>query len=94
MLRFVAECYNFMCPAISADLTFDAPRKLTDINPQVASLALGKTEIVQWKSSDGTLASTWLIRQVERDRSLLPYAAYRLVLAAAVIRRVRQNRAR
>jgi undecaprenyl-diphosphatase len=38
-----------------------------------------------------TLASTWLIRQVERDRSLAPYAAYRLALAAAVIRRVRQN---
>jgi undecaprenyl-diphosphatase len=38
-----------------------------------------------------TLASTWLIRQVERDRSLLPYAAYRIGLAAAVIRRLRQN---
>jgi undecaprenyl-diphosphatase len=38
-----------------------------------------------------TLASTWLIRQVERDRSLLPYAAYRVALAAIVIRRLRQN---
>jgi len=38
-----------------------------------------------------TLGSTWLIRQVERDRSLLPYAAYRVALAAAVLRRVRQN---
>jgi undecaprenyl-diphosphatase len=33
-----------------------------------------------------TLASTWLIRQVERDRSLLPYAAYRIALAGAVAR--------
>jgi len=41
-----------------------------------------------------TLASTWLIRQVERDRSLLPYAAYRATLAALVIRRVRDNRRR
>jgi undecaprenyl-diphosphatase len=32
-----------------------------------------------------TLASTWLIRQVERDRSLAPYAAYRIVLASAVL---------
>jgi len=39
-----------------------------------------------------TLASTWLIRQVERDRSLAPYAAYRMVLAAVVIRRLRDNR--
>lgn len=39
-----------------------------------------------------TLASTWLIRQVERDRSLAPYAAYRLLLAGAVVRRLRKNR--
>jgi undecaprenyl-diphosphatase len=38
-----------------------------------------------------TLASRWLIGQVERDRSLLPYAAYRGLLALAVIRRLRQN---
>lgn len=37
-----------------------------------------------------TLASTWLIRQVERDRSLAPYAAYRLALAALVARRLRR----
>jgi undecaprenyl-diphosphatase len=36
-----------------------------------------------------TLGSTWLIRQVERDRSLLPYALYRLGLAAVVLRRLR-----
>jgi undecaprenyl-diphosphatase len=39
-----------------------------------------------------TLASTWLIRQVERDRSLAPYAAYRALLAAVVLRRAWQNR--
>lgn len=38
-----------------------------------------------------TLGSRWLIRQVERDRSLLPYALYRAALATAVIRRLRQN---
>ncbi|HEY2320532.1 MAG TPA: undecaprenyl-diphosphate phosphatase [Solirubrobacteraceae bacterium] len=32
-----------------------------------------------------TLGSTWLIRQVERDRSLLPYAAYRIALAAVIL---------
>jgi undecaprenyl-diphosphatase len=36
-----------------------------------------------------TLGSTWLIRQVERDRSLVPYAAYRLALAAVVTGRLR-----
>ena len=39
-----------------------------------------------------TLGSTWLIRQVERDRSLLPYAVYRLGLAALVLSRLRSGR--
>ena len=34
-----------------------------------------------------TLASVRIIRAVERDRPLAPYAAYRLVLAAVVLRR-------
>ena len=29
----------------------------------------------------------WLIRRVERDRSLLPYALYRVALAAAITMR-------
>ena len=41
-----------------------------------------------------TLGSTWLIRQVERDRSLLPYAAYRLGLAGVVITRLCARRPR
>jgi len=39
-----------------------------------------------------TLGSTWLIRQVERDRSLLPYAAYRTALATAVLVRLARRR--
>jgi undecaprenyl-diphosphatase len=39
-----------------------------------------------------TLLSTWLIRQVERDRSLLPYAVYRVALAAVMIRHLRRRR--
>jgi undecaprenyl-diphosphatase len=38
-----------------------------------------------------TLGSTWLISQVERDRSLSPYALYRLALAAVVLRRLRRR---
>ena len=41
-----------------------------------------------------TLGSTWLISQVERDRSLLPYALYRLALAGAVVARLRRQRPR
>jgi len=41
-----------------------------------------------------TLGSTWLIRQVERDRSLLPYAVYRIALGGAVLRRIARRRGR
>jgi undecaprenyl-diphosphatase len=34
-----------------------------------------------------TLVSGWLIRRLERDRSVLPYALYRVALAAAITRR-------
>jgi undecaprenyl-diphosphatase len=37
-----------------------------------------------------TLGSTWLIRQVERDRSLAPYAAYRIALAGLTLYRLRR----
>jgi len=40
-----------------------------------------------------TLASQGLIKLIERDRALWPYAAYRLGLAAAVMRRVGRARA-
>ena len=39
-----------------------------------------------------TLASQGLIRQVERDRALWPYAAYRVGLAAVVLARARGER--
>lgn len=42
-------------------------------------------------SFGSTLGSTWLIRQVERDRSLLPYAAYRIALATLVLTRLRRQ---
>jgi undecaprenyl-diphosphatase len=45
-------------------------------------------------SFGSTLASTWLIRQVERDRSLAPYAAYRIGLAAVVAARLLRGRGR
>jgi len=35
-----------------------------------------------------TLVSTWLIHQVERDRSLLPYAIYRTALASLALSRI------
>jgi dipeptidyl aminopeptidase/acylaminoacyl peptidase len=36
-----------------ADGSFAAPTRVTTSNPQLASVALGSTEVVTWKSSDG-----------------------------------------
>ena len=41
-----------------------------------------------------TLASTPLIGLVERDRSLLPFAAYRVALGSAALRKLRRDRRR
>lgn len=41
-----------------------------------------------------TLLSVRIIRAVERDRSLMPYAAYRLALAGLVVRRLGRRRLR
>ena len=48
-----------------------------------AGLALGAGA-----SFASTLGSTWRIRQVERDRSLAPYAAYRIALGTLVLARL------
>ena len=47
-----------------SDLTFASPRKLTDVNPQIRNLSLGETEVVTWKSSDGTPVEGVLIKPV------------------------------
>jgi dipeptidyl aminopeptidase/acylaminoacyl peptidase len=47
-----------------SDLNFTSPRKLTDLNPQLRDLALGETEVVTWKSSDGTPVEGVLLKPV------------------------------
>ena len=49
---------------------------------------------VSLASFASTLASTWLISQVERDRSLAPYAAYRVGLAGLVAGKLWKTRHR
>jgi dipeptidyl aminopeptidase/acylaminoacyl peptidase len=47
-----------------ADASLASPRKLTDANPQVANLALGETEVVTWKSTDGWEVEGVLLKPV------------------------------
>ena len=43
-------------------------RQLTDANPQVRNLALGETEAIQWKSSDGKMVEGVLVKPVNYER--------------------------
>ena len=47
-----------------SDLSFASPRKLTDVNPQLRELALGETEVITWKSTDGTPVEGILLKPI------------------------------
>lgn len=44
--------------------SFASPRKITDVNPQMAGLALGESEVIQWKSTDGWTVEGVLLKPV------------------------------
>ncbi|HEY7878786.1 MAG TPA: hypothetical protein VIC55_11195, partial [Gemmatimonadaceae bacterium] len=44
--------------------TFASPRRLSHMNPQLASISLGATEVVTWKSSDGQEVEGVLVKPV------------------------------
>ena len=52
-----------------ADARFATPVKLTDVNPQAKSFALGATEVVTWKSRDGLEVEGVLLKPVGFDPS-------------------------
>ena len=47
-----------------SDATFATPKRLTTLNPQLASIALGQSKIVTWKSTDGTPVEGVLLEPV------------------------------
>ena len=57
--------------------------------PQAERLPLVAGTLAAFAS---TLGSTWIISRVERDRSLAPYAAYRLGLAGLAVRHLARQR--
>jgi dipeptidyl aminopeptidase/acylaminoacyl peptidase len=63
-VAFAMDTPNAPADVFVSDPTFASPRKLTDVNPQVRNLALGETEIVTWKSSDGTPVEGILVKPV------------------------------
>ena len=47
-----------------SDASFAAPRKLTTTNPQLADLAIGESEVITWKSTDGQEVEGVLLKPV------------------------------
>jgi dipeptidyl aminopeptidase/acylaminoacyl peptidase len=47
---FVMESATQPADVYAADLTFAAPRKLSNVNPEASELALGETEVITWKN--------------------------------------------
>jgi dipeptidyl aminopeptidase/acylaminoacyl peptidase len=52
-VAFAMETPKSPADVYVSDAAFSSPKKLTDLNPQISNMALGETEIVTWKSTDG-----------------------------------------
>jgi dipeptidyl aminopeptidase/acylaminoacyl peptidase len=63
-VAFSMETSNAPADIYVSDPTFSSPRKLTDLNPQIRNFALGETEIIEWKSKDGTPVEGILVKPV------------------------------
>ncbi|MFP5356371.1 MAG: prolyl oligopeptidase family serine peptidase, partial [Gemmatimonadota bacterium] len=48
----------------ATDASFASPQRLTTTNPQLAGIALGETEVITWKSSDGWTVEGILLKPV------------------------------
>ena len=75
-------------PVIAGAAVLKARRLARDGLPAGAAPAFAAGTLAAFAS---TLASAGLVRAVERDGSLLPYASYRAALAAVVWRRLRRR---
>ncbi len=53
LVTFVGESSSWPAEIFVAGTNLESPRRITTMNPQVASFALGSSEPVTWKSTDG-----------------------------------------
>lgn len=92
--RFTREQANLLSRTVALPVIVGAA-VLKGVRLRRRGLDPGLRTAMAWgvsASLGSTLASQRLIAQVERDRALWPYAAYRTALAGAVIARLRARR--
>jgi dipeptidyl aminopeptidase/acylaminoacyl peptidase len=61
---FTADAPDSAMEVFVTDPSFANPRRLTNTNPQLAGIALGETEVITWKSSDGVEIEGVLLKPV------------------------------
>ena len=61
-LVFTRERYDEFPDLWATNLEFEAPKKLSDANPQIADFAWGAAELVEWATADGTPLQGVLIK--------------------------------
>ncbi|HSL22297.1 MAG TPA: S9 family peptidase [Vicinamibacterales bacterium] len=66
---FVSEQANEPAEVWVSDVHTGSVQKITDTNPQVRDLALGETEVITWKSTDGLEVEGVLLKPVGFDTS-------------------------
>ena len=66
-IAFGAASPTTMAEVYAASRTGFSPRKLTDMTSQLASYRVGRREVVQWKSQDGTAIEGVLVRPADFD---------------------------
>jgi len=63
-VAFTRESASEPAEVFVADASFENPRKLTTLHPQVSALALGESEVVTWSSTDGLEVEGILLKPV------------------------------
>jgi dipeptidyl aminopeptidase/acylaminoacyl peptidase len=66
-MAFTAGSHSSLGEVFVSEVDKFAPRKLTDMTAQTASLILGKSEVISWKSKDGTIIEGVLTKPADFD---------------------------
>jgi dipeptidyl aminopeptidase/acylaminoacyl peptidase len=62
ILLYTREAYSEFPDLWTAGSDFSQPRRVSDVNPQIAEFAWGSAELVEWRSDDGTPLQGVLIK--------------------------------
>jgi dipeptidyl aminopeptidase/acylaminoacyl peptidase len=66
-MAFITRSSSSLSEVFVADVTGFAPRKLTDMTAQTRPLILGQSEVISWKSQDGTTIEGVLTKPADFD---------------------------